>query len=386
MGPLLGHAFDEWLMNDLVRDSSVAPGAAPIAIERLFKTLGSHRVLDGVDIDLEAGTFFTLVGPSGSGKTTLLNLIAGFERPDSGDIRINSRSILDLPPHRRRVGVVFQNYALFPHLSVAENIAYPLRRRGASAGDISRAVDRSLDLVRLGAFASRWVQQLSGGQQQRIAIARALASQPSVLLMDEPMAALDKALREDLQVELKTLQRKLGATVLYITHDQREAMALADRMAVLNAGRLEQIDAPERLFSRPRTSFVARFVGGAAIFEGAPIVENDRWWLVTSGGHRLPGTWRTPPAVAPRVAELAVAPGDVRLHRAAEAPSNAAWAIEATVVSTVFGGESSSIHVSLPSGARLTAREQGRLRFQEAERVLVSWDQDAATLFPQASQ
>jgi ABC-type Fe3+/spermidine/putrescine transport system ATPase subunit len=371
-------------MNGLVRHRSVAPVAAPVAIEQLVKTLGGHRVLNGVDIHLEAGTFFTLVGPSGSGKTTLLNLIAGFERPDSGDIRINALSILDLPPHRRRVGVVFQNYALFPHLSVAENIAYPLRRRGASADEISRAVNRSLDLVRLGAYAGRWVQQLSGGQQQRIAIARALASQPSVLLMDEPMAALDKALREDLQVELKTLQRRLGATVLYITHDQREAMALADRMAVLNAGCLEQVDTPERLFSRPQTSFVARFVGGAAIFEGSPVVENGQWWLVGSDGYRLPGTWHTPPAVAPRAAELAIAPNDVRLRRGAEAPTGVAWTIEANVVSTVFGGESSSIHISLSNGLRLTAREPGRARFEDGERILVSWDPVAATLFPRA--
>src|SRR5262249_26820089 len=154
------------------------------------------------------GMFFTLVGPSGSGKTTLLNLIAGFEQPDTGDIRIDAVSILGLPPHRRRVGVVFQNYALFPHLSVADNMAYPLLRRGAPEDEINRAVHRCLDLVRLGAYAGRWVQQLSGGQQQRIAIARALAAQPSVLLMDEPMAALDKALRDDLQAELKVLQRQ----------------------------------------------------------------------------------------------------------------------------------------------------------------------------------
>jgi ABC-type Fe3+/spermidine/putrescine transport system ATPase subunit len=372
-------------MNGSIRHNSVAPGAAPVAIERLVKALGGHRVLNGVDLHLEPGTFFTLVGPSGSGKTTLLNLIAGFERPDSGDIRINALSILSLPPHRRRVGVVFQNYALFPHLSVAENVAYPLRRGGTPADEISRAVKRSLDLMRLGAYAGRWVQQLSGGQQQRVAIARAIASQPSVLLMDEPMAALDKALREDLQVELKTLQRKLGATILYITHDQREAMALADRMAVLNAGYLEQVDAPERLYSRPQTSFVARFVGGATIFEGTPIVEESQWWLVSSGGHRLPGTWRTPPTGMPQAAELAVAPNDVRLHRGAEAPPDV-WTIEATVVSTIFGGESSSIHVSLSNGLRLTARESGRARFQEGERIWVSWDSTAATLFPQSLQ
>jgi ABC-type Fe3+/spermidine/putrescine transport system ATPase subunit len=192
-------------------------------------------------------------------------------------------------------------------------------------------------------------------------------------------------LREDLQVELKTLQRKLGATVLYITHDQREAMALADQMAVLNAGSLEQVDTPESLYSRPRTSFVARFVGGAAIFEGTPVVEDGQWWLVDSGGYRFPGTWRTPPAVAPKTAELAIAPNDVRLHRGAEGPTGAVWTIEANVVSTVFGGESSSIHISLPNGPRLTAREPGRARFEEGERILVSWDPAAATLFPQSS-
>jgi ABC-type Fe3+/spermidine/putrescine transport system ATPase subunit len=360
-------------------------GASAVAIEQLTKTMGSNRVLDGIDMHLDAGKFFALVGPSGSGKTTLINLIAGFEQPDAGDIRIGDRSVLKLPPHRRRVGVVFQNYALFPHMTVADNLAYPLRRNGKHATDIARAVAHGLDLVRLGTYANRWVQQLSGGQQQRIAIARALIAQPSVLLMDEPMAALDKSLREDLQIELKSLQRRLGVTILYITHDQREAMALADRMAVLNAGRIEQTDAPQKLFSTPQTSFVARFVGGATIFHGAPVADQaGQWWLITETGQRLPGAWRGPPPADPHAAELAISPGDVRLHAVGPHAPDSIRALEATVASVTFGGESSAIHLVLSGGARLAALEHGPPQCQEGDQVFVSWNPTAATLFPQS--
>jgi ABC-type Fe3+/spermidine/putrescine transport system ATPase subunit len=341
-------------------------------------------VLTSINLDLHSGEFFALLGPSGSGKTTLINLIAGFELPDHGDIRIGEQSIIGLPPHRRQVGVVFQNYALFPHLTVQENLAYPLRRRGYKRSDIPARVRNVLELVRMESYADRWIQQLSGGQQQRVAIARALISEPAVLLMDEPMAALDKSLREDLQVELKVLQRKLGTTILYITHDQREAMALADRMAVLNAGRVEQVDVPERLYSAPESSFVARFVSGATIFRGNPIADGGQWWLLTKSGLRLPGKWRKPQSNAPEIAELAIAPGNIRLQSLNEASPNVGWSIEATVESVVFAGESSSIHLVTFNGERLTAREFGKPRFRDGERLLVFWDPAAATLFPQS--
>ena len=360
--------------------------AASVSIEGLRKTLGVNSVLNGIDIELKPGTFFALVGPSGSGKTTLINLIAGFDKPDSGDIRVDGASILQLSPHRRRIGVVFQNYALFPHLTVGENLAYPLRRKGARATEIAVAVAASLELVRLGSYASRWVSQLSGGQQQRIAIARALIARPSVLLMDEPMGALDKALRDDLQVEIKSLQRRTGTTVLYITHDQREAMALADRMAVLNAGRIEQTDAPERLFSSPRTSFVARFVGGAAIFRGKPVADDaGRWWLLTDAGLRLPGAWRGADPTHAGMAELAIAPADIRIRGRSDEPAHGDWDFEATVEAVTFGGEASAVHLVGRGGVRLTAREFGRPRRQEGEHVLLSWAHDAAMFYPLAT-
>jgi ABC-type Fe3+/spermidine/putrescine transport system ATPase subunit len=208
---------------------------------------------------------------------------------------------------------------------------------------------------------------------------RALIAQPSVLLMDEPMGALDKTLRDDLQVEIKSLQRRIGATVLYITHDQREAMALADRMAVLNAGRVEQIDAPERLFAAPRTSFV----GGAAIFRGAPTADSSgRWWLTTDAGQRLPGAWRGRPPAYPRTAELAIAPGDIRLGDRAGHPVDTDWGFEAGVEAITFGGEASTIHLAVRGGARLVAREFGPPRRREGEQVFVSWAHKAATIFP----
>ena len=233
----------------------------PVPVDVLRKSYGPARVLDDVSIGIEAGEFMTLLGPSGSGKTTLLMALAGFVRPDSGSIRFGGQEVVALPPHRRGVGMVFQSYALFPFLSVADNVAYPLRIRGVGREERTRRVAAALAMVQLDGFGARRITQLSGGQRQRVALARAIVFEPQIILMDEPLSALDKKLREHMQIELKALHRQLRATIVYVTHDQREALTMSDRIAVLDRGRIVQLDTPEALYRRPRSLFVADFVG-----------------------------------------------------------------------------------------------------------------------------
>src|SRR5512132_1690651 len=221
--------------------------------------------LDTLTLEVEQGEFVTLLGPSGSGKTTTLMMIAGFEEPTAGEILVSGEPVVHRPAYRRNIGVVFQSYALFPHMTVAANVAYPLRMRNVGRDEIRRRVAAALDLVQLVALGGRYPGQLSGGQQQRVALARALVFEPPLLLMDEPLGALDKKLREDLQLEIKRIQREVGVSVIYVTHDQSEALTMSDRIAIMRGGRLEQYAAAEELYERPATRFVAEFVGEATL-------------------------------------------------------------------------------------------------------------------------
>jgi spermidine/putrescine ABC transporter ATP-binding subunit len=236
------------------------PGA-PVSILNLIKRYGDFTAVDDLSLAVAAGEFVTLLGHSGSGKTTTLMALAGFVEADAGTIEINGRNIIDLPPERRDMGVVFQNYALFPHMNVFENVAFPLRMRKWSSVEINRAVKSVLEVVGLGPLLDRKISELSGGQQQRVALARALVFEPPVLLMDEPLGALDRSLRDQLQTEIKRIQQELGVTVIYVTHDQEEALALSDRIAVMAGGRICQLGTPEEIYERPKTAFVAGFVG-----------------------------------------------------------------------------------------------------------------------------
>ena len=242
--------------------------AAAIEFRDVSRVYGEVRAVDRVSLTVQAGEFFAMLGPSGSGKTTCLRLIAGFETPDSGSMLLDGRDVTDEPPYARAVNTVFQDYALFPHMSVLENVAYGPRVRGQRKEAWRKRALEMLELVQLGAYAERRPAQLSGGQRQRVSLARALINQPPVLLLDEPLGALDLKLREEMQIELKNLQRRLGITFVFVTHDQGEALSMADRVAVFNHGRIEQLDTPRVLYTRPTTAFVARFVGSANVVTG----------------------------------------------------------------------------------------------------------------------
>ncbi|KFC65792.1 putative Spermidine/putrescine ABC transporter (ATP binding protein) [Bosea sp. LC85] len=239
-----------------------------IRFEAISKVFGTVTVVDALDFHVARGEFVSLLGPSGSGKTTLLMMLAGFEAPSGGRIHVDGRRVEHLPPYKREMGVVFQNYALFPHMTIAENVGFPLKMRGVARAERDARVKRALDLVRLGHLADRRPSQLSGGQQQRIALSRALVYEPKVVLMDEPLSALDKQLREHMQLEIRALHRELGLTVIFVTHDQGEALTMSDRVAVLNRGKIEQFDTPSGLYDRPQTRFVAEFIGETNLLAG----------------------------------------------------------------------------------------------------------------------
>jgi len=256
-----------------------------IELRQLTKRYGKETVVDGISTTIAAGEFFSMLGPSGSGKTTTLMMIAGFADIDGGQILVDGADIADMPPQRRGFGMVFQNYAIFPHLSVTDNVAFPLRARRLPSDEIGRRVREALELVRLERFADRYSRQLSGGQQQRVAIARAIVFQPSIVLMDEPLGALDKNLRFQMQVEIKEIQRRLGMTVIYVTHDQEEAMNMSDRIAIMNHGRIEQVGRPAEIYENPTSNFIARFLGEANLVPGiVESVDSDVATLQTNGG------------------------------------------------------------------------------------------------------
>ena len=239
-----------------------------IRFDKISKSYGDFKVIDGLDLDIAEGEFVSLLGPSGSGKTTILMILAGFESPSSGTIYIDGAPVNDVPSHWRNMGVVFQNYALFPHMTVGENIAFPLQMRRVGKAETGERVGKVLDMVHLSAMRDRKPSQLSGGQQQRVALARALVFEPSVVLMDEPLGALDKKLREQMQLDIRALHNRLGLTIVFVTHDQGEALTMSDRIAVLDTGRVEQIGSSRAIYDEPRTRFVAEFIGETNLRQG----------------------------------------------------------------------------------------------------------------------
>jgi putative spermidine/putrescine transport system ATP-binding protein len=273
-------------------DSRTGAESPAIRVSRLRKNYGAVVALDEVDLTIEPSEFFTLLGPSGSGKTTLLRLIAGFERPDGGTIELGGRDISRVPPYARDVNTVFQDYALFPHMTVMQNIQYGLRVRRVPKGERRERAARALEMVQLGGLGDRKPAQLSGGQRQRVALARAIVNRPQVLLLDEPLGALDFKLRQEMQIELQHVQREVGITFLYVTHDQEEALAMSDRIAVLSQGRIEQVGTPLEVYERPQTDFVAGFIGISNLIErdGRHMtIRPEKIRLLTDGEEPPPG-------------------------------------------------------------------------------------------------
>ena len=307
-----------------------------VTVENLVKSYGDFRAVDDVSLDIGPGEFMALLGPSGSGKTTLLMMIAGFDQPSSGAVRIDGDDVSYMPPHRRNIGMVFQKYALFPHMSILDNVAFPLRMRGVATAQRRRQATDALAMVSLQGMETRLPTQLSGGQQQRVALARAIVYRPPVLLMDEPLGALDKKLRERMQLEIKRLQESLGATVIYVTHDQEEALTMADRIAVMNHGKLEQVGSPAELYECPANPFVANFIGETNLMDGALLdASGDEWTLRLADGSVVRGT---PSAAARRSAEvgaqvrLAVRPERIGLAPATEG------GMTGTVTDVIYAG------------------------------------------------
>jgi ABC-type Fe3+/spermidine/putrescine transport system ATPase subunit len=305
---------------------------AGLEVSGLVKRYGTQTALDGVSVTAGAGEFFTLLGPSGCGKTTLLRCVAGFARPDAGQIVAGSARLDTMPAHARDIGMVFQNYAIFPHLSVAENIAYGLRARRVPAPELAQRVRDALELVQMAELAARMPTQLSGGQQQRVALARALVVRPRLLLMDEPLSNLDARLRVTMRGEIRRIQRELGITTLYVTHDQEEALAVSDRVAVMDRGRVEQVGTPRDVYAEPRTAFVAQFVGQSNALEGVIVAREGRRVTVEAGALRLHGDTELP---GPRLLAV-VRPEAVGLDGGSAAPAGEGWLIGAEFLGAVL--------------------------------------------------
>ncbi|APQ10676.1 ABC transporter ATP-binding protein [Pseudomonas oryzihabitans] len=320
-----------------------------IDIEHVTKTYDSFAALDDVSLSIRSGEFLSLLGSSGSGKTTLLMALAGFVRPDAGSIRFGGREMVFEPPHKRDLGMMFQNYALFPHMDVFQNVAYPLKLRGYGRDDIRRRVQEALELVELDQLVARKINEMSGGQRQRIALARAIVFEPKVLLMDEPLSALDKRLREAMQLELRRLHERLGMTVVYVTHDQREALTMSDRIAVMSQGRIQQIDTPKRLYERPVNRFIAEFVGESSFL---PVTVRDgRTWFQDQ---LLEATLSTSGLQRP---SLLLRPEKLRFVSDQDSAFNR---FRGTITDVIYQGESQLIQVDLGQGQLTTIRRPSR--------------------------
>jgi spermidine/putrescine transport system ATP-binding protein len=350
-----------------------------IQLRRVTKRFGRVTAVDDVSFTVQRGSFFSLLGPSGCGKTTILRMISGFEAPSEGEILISGRSMAGVPAYRRPTNLVFQHLSLFPHLSVSENIGFGLEMKKVAKSAIGREIAAMLELIELPGFGDRRIHQLSGGQQQRVAIARALINKPTVVLLDEPLGALDLKLRNQMQLELKRIQREVGTTFVYVTHDQGEAITMSDHMAVMNQGRIEQIGPCEEIYDRPQTAFVAGFIGETNFLDGEIESIRDSKAVIRAHGLRVEtasgGTASGP-------ATLCIRPEKIRLGRNL---GNMANVFPARVVEVVYQGGSSTYTVELENGLRLTATAQNadeEMRFAEDENVRVGWRPENAVVIP----
>ncbi|WP_078118151.1 ABC transporter ATP-binding protein [Thiosocius teredinicola] len=359
------------------------PSAAPLVeIQNVTKTFDSVYAVDDLSLTIYPGEFFSLLGASGCGKTTLLRMLAGFERPDKGRLLIAGQDVTEMPPYHRPVNMMFQSYALFPHLSVAQNVAFGLRQEGVARNEVKQRVEAMLELVRLESFAKRKPHQLSGGQRQRVALARSLIKQPKLLLLDEPLGALDRKLREHTQFELVNLQERLGITFVMVTHDQEEAMTMSTRMAVMNEGRIRQLGTPSELYEFPANRFVAGFIGAVNQFEGRVVEQHDATLAVHAESVQGELHVTTQHAVAPGTPlGVAVRPEKVRIS--IDRPEGADNHLKGSVEEIAYLGDVSIYHVRVPGGALIEAQVTNRARHVSAsltwgDEAWVAWSADDA--------
>ena len=342
-----------------------------VVLEHVTKRFTDVTAVDDVSLVVHQGEFFSLLGPSGCGKTTTLRMIAGFEQLDSGRIVIDDADVTQTPPHKRPVNTVFQSYALFPHLSVADNVGFGLRFRKLSSGEKRSRVASMLELVRLEGYGSRKPHQLSGGQQQRVALARALILSPAVLLLDEPLGALDAKLRRELQIELKRIQREVGITFVYVTHDQEEALTMSDRMGVMSGGRIEQLDTARKVYEEPETTFVADFLGVSNLM---PATCDGRGGVVVDGVRLAARQGRVE---ATGAARITIRPERIEVLSGEDGQSNC---LRARVESLVYLGSTTQVHLRLPSGGHLQAlvtNAGGDLPYREGDLVVARMPDEA---------
>ncbi len=375
-------------------DQSTSSREIDIEFRGVTKRFDDVVAVDNVSLDVERGAFFSFLGPSGCGKTTSLRLIAGFEQPTEGDVFIGGNSVVGIPSHKRPVNMVFQHYALFPHMNVAENIGYGLRQRSPKPAkqDVDKRVDETLEMVRLSGYAKRRVWELSGGQQQRVALARALINHPTCLLLDEPLAALDRKLRREMQIELQTLQREVGITFILVTHDQEEALSMSDRICIMRDGRIVQSGSPRELYDEPVNRYVADFVGKSNFFSGEVVGSNGSGVTVKlESGQALTGIQ---PKSAPGLANgsrasIAVRPEMISIKAADEANTDSSITIKGQVMNRIFLGEHSEYLVATEGYGDVMVLspksiEHSDRSFVLDDRVALSWRPDAALVLGDA--
>jgi putative spermidine/putrescine transport system ATP-binding protein len=370
------------------RDGTHVDATAAVQLTDLRKIFGRTTAIDDLSLRVNRGAFFALLGPSGCGKTTTLRAIAGLCEVDAGIIEIMGRDVTALPVNKRNIGMVFQNYALFPHMTVAENISFGLKMRGVPKSEITTRIARALDLVQLPGIGARIPSQLSGGQQQRVAFARAIVIEPELLLLDEPMSNLDAKLRKDMRIELRSLQRRLGITAIYVTHDQEEALTLSDQIAVMKNGRIVQCAGPTEIYRNPVNRFVAEFIGRVNILRGQLIQDGGRFFLVFDGGTRLelpPNAVGVNEAALTSRLNVVLRPEDVQLQPAGN-PTNGALHVRCRIVHAVYAGATTSYVLEVGSGLQLLAEQQnslGESRRSEGDQVDVHINPKALSFVPE---
>ena len=358
-----------------------------VKVKSLTKKFGDVVAINDISFDVRDGEFLTLLGPSGSGKTTTLQMIAGFLTPTSGHIFISGKDVLKVPPYDRNIGMVFQNYALFPHMNVANNIAFPLKMRKFSKKKINELTQKVLGVVELSGFENRFPKQLSGGQQQRVALARALVYDPPLLLMDEPLGALDLQLREHMQIEIRNLQRKLKITCLYVTHDQQEALTMSDRIAVFNNAKLQQIGTPEELYEKPKNRFVADFIGESNFIKGSIILldGNNSMLLPTNGKKEIACMCPADFQLGQEV-ELVIRPEKIKILNNVEISS---VKIEGVVEASIYIGEIIKYNVRISGSQTINVKQQirfGRDMYQKGEKIMLGWDPNDCWILKEESK